>query len=77
MMDIASYAAAWEAKKGWYLCNGVLPLDEGGGTNGALIWTDDTRGVDVPAWKLQAERAIGPAGQGRPAFSWFHAWFQT
>jgi hypothetical protein len=55
MLDDPTYAQAWVRKKEWYADQGVLPLDEGGGPNGALICTDDRGGVDVPAWKALAE----------------------
>lgn len=67
MLEDPAYAAAWERKKQWYASMGVLPADEGGGPAGALMWTDDLGGVNVPAWRAAAEAVIGrPRSGGRP-----------
>lgn len=67
-MDQPSYARRWEEKLEWYRSNGVLPaLDANGdplphineGPNGLLVWTDDARGVDTPAWTEMAKAVIG------------------
>jgi len=61
MLDEPTYVAAWARKKQWYANQGVLPAAACGGPNGMLIWTDDTNGVDVPAWRSMAAAAIGTA----------------
>lgn len=42
MMHNPDYVADWETKKDWYRANGILPIEEGGGTNGTLIISFDT-----------------------------------
>jgi hypothetical protein len=42
MLDRAEYRKSWEKKLAWYRANGVLPIDEGAGTNGSLITTSET-----------------------------------
>ncbi|MET7774040.1 ATP-dependent RecD-like DNA helicase [Nocardia sp. NPDC005366] len=59
MLDNPRYAANWEAKKQWYRDNGVLPIHDGGGPEGTLVWTDDRGGVDVPAWRQRAQQVLG------------------
>lgn len=60
------YGEGWELKKKWYSEEGILPLEEGGGPRGALVWTDDRNGVDVPAWEALAESFLS-GGPVRPA----------
>lgn len=62
MLDAPAYAQAWEQKKQWYVAQDILPLRDGGDSGGALAWTDDRNGVDVPAWRELAESflADGP-----------------
>ncbi|WP_116043509.1 AAA family ATPase [Amycolatopsis palatopharyngis] len=59
------YRHGWEKKKAWYAGQGILPLQEGGGENGSLVWTDDRSGVDVPGWRALAESFLS-AGPRRP-----------
>ncbi|BBZ55239.1 AAA family ATPase [Mycolicibacterium phocaicum] len=68
MMNQPSYARRWADKLDWYRANGVLPaLDSAGqpleiideGANGILIWTDDSNGVDIPAWTEMAQAVFG------------------
>lgn len=59
------YRSGWEKKKAWYAAQGILPLQEGGGENGSLVWTDDRNGVDVPEWRALAESFLS-AGPRRP-----------
>jgi hypothetical protein len=66
MLGDPGYAAAWKRKKQWYADLGVLPAADGGGPAGALVWTDDRSGVEVPAWRQVAAAAIGPMA-ARPA----------
>ena len=42
MMHDSEYVARWEEKYKWYRANDILPIEEGGGKNGALIATYDT-----------------------------------
>lgn len=65
LLDDPDYAQGWERKKEWYAEQGVLPLDEGGGPAGTLVWTDDRDGVDVPAWRELASSFLG-GGPARP-----------
>ncbi|GAA0913366.1 AAA family ATPase [Virgisporangium aurantiacum] len=55
MLTDPRYAAKWQRKLRWYADNGVLPFEEGG----TLLVTDDTHGVDYPAWRELANKAIG------------------
>ena len=76
-MNQPSYARRWEEKLDWYRSNGILPaLDPEGrplseikeGPNGLLVWTDDAKGVDTPAWTEMARAVIGTStgmGQSR------------
>jgi hypothetical protein len=59
LMDDLDYARKWGLKKEWYAANGFLPHPQRG-NNGTLMWTDDTGGVNVPAWTQLAVDAIGP-----------------
>lgn len=74
MMNQPSYARRWDQKLEWYRTNGILPvLDEQGnkiqgaegGPNGVLVWTDDIRGVDKPAWLAMAEAVLGSSSAAR------------
>lgn len=67
MLNDPGYADGWERKKAWYADQGILPLDEGGGPKGALVWTDDQYGIDVPAWSSLAESFLagGPPRRAR------------
>ena len=66
-MNQPSYARRWEEKLQWYRSNGILPaLDPEGhplseikeGPNGLLVWTDDAKGVDTPAWTEMARAVV-------------------
>jgi len=59
MLDDAAYTAAWERKKRWYAGQGILPAEDGGGPQGVLMWTDDTGGVNMPAWRDAAMAVVG------------------
>ena len=59
LMDDLDYARKWALKKDWYAANGFLPYPKRG-ENGTLMCTDDTGGVNVPAWRELAIEAIGP-----------------
>ncbi len=70
MMGNPKYAKDWEAKKQWYLDNGFRPYGNQPavpGERGVLIWTDDTGGVDQPAWVEVAKGVLGTAAPRRPA----------
>jgi ATP-dependent exoDNAse (exonuclease V) alpha subunit len=51
MLEKEDYRRAWEAKLAWYRENGIMPADGGGGPNGMLITTTESRsgGFDVPS----------------------------
>lgn len=59
------YADGWEMKKKWYAEQGILPLADGGGPNGALIWTEGRDGVDAQAWRDLAQSFL-TGGPTRP-----------
>ena len=59
MMGDLDYARKWGLKRKWYEDNGFLPHPQQGPA-GSPMCTDDTGGVDVPAWRKQALEAIGP-----------------
>lgn len=49
MLNKAGYRADWEAKVGWYAKHSILPLEEGGGDSGSLVWSEEgvsSRGID-------------------------------
>jgi exodeoxyribonuclease V alpha subunit len=41
MLYDKGYAERWEEKYQWYIENGILPVEQGGGENGTLIITKD------------------------------------
>lgn len=51
MLSDPGYRQGWEAKLGWYREQGILPQEEGGGPNGALITSEDDQygGIDSGA----------------------------
>jgi hypothetical protein len=59
LMDDIDYARKWGLKREWYAANGFLPFPERG-DKGAVVWTDDAGGVNIPAWRQLAADAIGP-----------------
>ena len=59
MLDLPDYARKWELKKAWYADNSILPYDQGGGSEGTLIWTDDLHGADAQAWLARASEVLG------------------
>jgi hypothetical protein len=59
MLDLPDYARKWQLKKDWYADNGILPHEEGGGPNGALLWTEDLHGADAQAWLTRASEVLG------------------
>lgn len=67
MMGNPKYAADWRAKKAWYVSNGFRPYDEPEalGARGTLVWTDDSGGVDQPAWAKLARGIIGEPSSRR------------
>ena len=69
MMSNPKYAADWEAKKAWYVSQGYRPYDEpdAEGDRGVLMWSDDSDGVDLPAWESMARQVLGGAAPRRAA----------
>ncbi|MEW2329434.1 AAA family ATPase [Micromonospora chersina] len=59
MLSDPRYARKWQLKKDWYARNGVVPAEEGGGQQGALVVTADQGGVDFPAWRRLAQEVFG------------------
>ena len=41
MLGSPAYKRRWKEKQAWYVENGILPLEDGGGPNGALITSRD------------------------------------
>ncbi|WJD96324.1 AAA family ATPase [Streptomyces antimycoticus] len=66
MLNDPGYAARWERSRKWYAAQDILPVDEGGGSNGRLFWTIDEPGVDRPAWTEAAREVIGHVAIPRP-----------
>ena len=46
-MDEPGYRKRWEVKLAWYAENGILPHEDGGGRNGTLIITEETKGSGI------------------------------
>ena len=46
MLGDPEYDRKWNAKLAWYCANEVLPDSEGGGSNGTLVTTTETDGID-------------------------------
>lgn len=53
LMDNIEYRNRWERKLAAYREAGILPLDEGGGENGALLVTEEKQGVGLDAAAIQ------------------------
>jgi hypothetical protein len=53
-MPSRAYRKRWEAKKVWYRTQGVLPHEEGGGENRALIETMDSKAGGISAAKIKS-----------------------
>lgn len=51
LMD-PQYKSRWERKLKWYRDNGVIPWEEGGGPNGALIVTRDTEAGGISSKEI-------------------------
>lgn len=48
MLHLSTYRRRWERKLAWYRSNGIVPIEGGGGSRGALVTTrdDDAGGLD-------------------------------
>ena len=48
MLDSAGYRADWDRKLAWYGSHGILPLQDGGGPSGSLVWSVESQknGID-------------------------------
>ena len=46
MLEDAEYERKWKLKLAWYERNGIVPHDKGGGPNGSLVTSSETKGVD-------------------------------
>jgi hypothetical protein len=57
----AAYRRRWEEKQDWYRRNGILPREEGGGTNGTLVVTEDSPrgGIDSGAIDALVNEVFG------------------
>ena len=54
MLHTARYRRKWERKLQWYRANSVLPIDEGGGSNGTLITTRDSETGHLDSAEIDA-----------------------
>jgi hypothetical protein len=65
MLESAGYRADWEAKLEWYKAHDVLPLDDGGGASGTLVWSTESRkaGIDSLEIEALARRVMEAAGR--------------
>jgi hypothetical protein len=62
MLGRADYRADWESKRRKLADNGVLPLAQGGGPNGILVWSTerpDNRGIDAREIERLAREVMG------------------
>lgn len=61
MLHDPAYRDRWERKLAWYWEQGILPWEEGGGPNGALVITrDDERGgVDSAEFERIVREVLG------------------
>jgi len=48
MLKLENYRKNWKKKLEWYRKQGILPIEEGGGENGVLLWSIDSEkgGID-------------------------------
>ena len=58
MLDRPDYRLAWEKKLAWYRANGVLPVEEGGGTSGALVTTTESTAKPFDGESIKAAIAV-------------------
>lgn len=54
MLHLPSYRRKWEEKVAWYRSNGVLPLEDGGGTAGTLVTTEDGPDGSISSADIEA-----------------------
>ena len=61
MLHVPSYRRRWEKKEAWYRSNNILPINEGGGTNGTLLVSrdDDNGTIDSAALEAMIDAALG------------------
>ena len=61
MLHDPSYRRRWEQKREWYILNGILPREEGGGPKGTLIVTRDLPdgGIDSAAMNALIAKVFG------------------
>ena len=53
MLHVPSYRRRWEEKLIWYKKHGILPHEDGGGENGALIITRDESNGSIDSAKIE------------------------
>jgi AAA domain/UvrD-like helicase C-terminal domain len=53
MLESAGYRADWEAKQDWYAGHGILPWADGGGPNGTLVWSTESRRDGIDAQEIE------------------------
>ena len=63
MLDLAGYRADWDARKAWYASHDILSWSDGGGSNGALVSSDENlgaKGINSNAIRELAQRVFRP-----------------
>jgi UvrD-like helicase C-terminal domain len=54
MLNDLAYRRRWEAKQHWYRQNGIVPYQEGGGSRGLLIVTEDAANGSIDSQHIDA-----------------------
>ncbi len=65
MLDLAGYRADWDSKQRWYAEHGILPFEDGGGSDGVLVCSTerhDRGGIDALAIEQLARLVFQVAG---------------
>jgi hypothetical protein len=62
MLDLAGYRADWESRRQWYASHDILPWNDGGGSRGTLVWSDENiggAGINSQAIRRLAQEVFG------------------
>ena len=65
MLDLAGYRADGDSKQRWYAEHGILPFEDGGGSDGVLVCSTerhDRGGIDALAIEQLARLVFQVAG---------------
>ena len=57
MLDSAGYRADWDKKLAWYGSHGILPLQDGGGPSGSLVWSVESQKDGIDSLAIEEPRA--------------------